>query len=481
MAQALPRYCPRCGTPTRADMRYCATCELPVEAMLSRPGDRTELGSQGVMSEPAIIPTPRQMQQGDQAFRSPGPSQDFPPAWNASIEDAPHFSPSPPVSPGGWGSPGNIPSNPGMPLSPGGWGSPGNVPSNPGMSPWAATQAEPQHFSPQAEAWHAGGPQSQWGAPVEPAPPSMHSPAPQSKGRRRTGLLVVLLVVLLVLGGGGYLAFSLLGGHFPGLGSSQSTIQTKNLNLAFPYAGINVTLLNVQQAQNFVDDPHSAGDGMLRLNLQEQNKTTVPINYDYNASARLVAQGKAALAPTYVKSPVTIAPGATQTSVVDFAVPNGGNLNALTFQLGTASEARMQIPLAGQNNLSQYQPKTTAQNGTAVYFGLNWTLTSSTASFSIPGQQATTGMEYLTLSVKIDNPLSQQAISGSPFDYMRVKAGGKTVSPVGTTIPVSFAAGETGKAGTATFLIPQNSTACTLILLSQDPGGSGQASTDFQI
>lgn len=461
MAQALPRYCPRCGTPTRTNMRYCATCELPVEAMLSRPGDRTELTSQGAMSEPAIIPNPRQMYQGDQAFRSPGPSQDFLPTWNAPSEDAPHFSPSSPVPPGEWHAA-------------------GNVPSNPGVLPWEATQAAP-HFSPTADPWNAAGPQSPWSPPAEPAQPPLHSPAPQSKGRRRTGFIVALLVILLVLGGGGYLAFSLLGGHLPGPGSSQATVQTKNLNLAFPYAGINITLLNVQQAQNFVDDPRSASDGMLRLNLQEQNKTTVAINYDYNASARLIVQGKPVLAPTYVKSQASIAPGATQTSVIDFAVSNGGNVNAMTFQLGTSGEAQIHISLAGQTSLGQYQPKTAPQHGTMVYFGLNWTLTGSTTSLGIPGQQATKGMEYLTLSVKIDNPLSQEAISGSPFDYMRVKAGGKTVPPVSTTIPVSFAVGETGKTGTATFLIPQNSTACALILLSQDPGGSGQASTDFQI
>jgi hypothetical protein len=61
-----------------------------------------------------------------------------------------------------------------------------------------------------------------------------------------------------------------------------------------------------------------------------------------------------------------------------------------------------------------------------------------------------------------------------------VKAGGKTLAPVSTTLPISFASGEMAKTGTITFLIPQNSTNCTLLLLSQDPGGSGQASTDFQ-
>jgi len=459
MAQALPRYCPRCGTPTRTNMRYCATCELPVEAMLSRPSDRTERASQGGVFEPASVPNPRQ--QEHQAFRTPGPSQDFSPTWNAPVEDVPRVAPS---------------SLPGAE----GWHAPGNVSSNPGGPPWSATQAEPP-FAPNAAPWSAPGPQAPWDVQAEPIQAPLHSPAPQPRGRRRTGFIIVLLIILLVLGGGGYLAFSLLGGHLPGLGNSQSTIQTQNLNLTFPYAGINITLLNVQQAQNFIDDPNSASDGMLRLNLQEQNKTTVTINYDYTASARLILQGKPALVPTYVKARTSIAPGATQTSVIDFAVPNGGNLKAITFQLGTPSEAQMQIPLAGQANVSQYQPKSTPQHGTMVYFGLDWTLTGSTTSLSIPGQQAAKGMEYLTLSLKIDNTLSQEAISGSPFDYMRVKAGGKTVAPVSTTVPVSFAVGEMGKVGTATFLIPQNSTTCTLILLSQDPGGSGQATTDFQI
>jgi hypothetical protein len=116
-----------------------------------------------------------------------------------------------------------------------------------------------------------------------------------------------------------------------------------------------------------------------------------------------------------------------------------------------------------------------------VYFGLNWTLSSATTSLSLPGQQAPEGMKFLKLALRIDNPLSQEAISGSPFDYMRVRAGGTTAAPISTTVPVSFAIGETGKTGTAIFLIPQNSTTCTLIMLSQDPGGSGQASTDIQL
>ena len=290
-----------------------------------------------------------------------------------------------------------------------------------------------------------------------------------------------MLAILLLLVGGGYFAFAALGGHVPGLNASQATIKTTSLNSVVTYAGATITVLNVQQAQNFVDDPQTASDGMLRLNLQEQNATNVPITWDYQQSARLIVQGKPALSPTYVKAKGSLAPGATQKSVIDFAVANGGNLSTIVFQLGTSKEAQLQIPLTGQANLNQYQPQTSKQNATLTYFGLNWTLTGSTTSLSIPDQQASSGMEFLTLNLTIDNTLSQQAISGSPFDYMRVKVGGQSIAPVSTTVPVSFATGEMGKTGTATFLIPQNSTACTLLLLSQDPGKSGQASVDFKI
>jgi hypothetical protein len=144
-------------------------------------------------------------------------------------------------------------------------------------------------------------------------------------------------------------------------------------------------------------------------------------------------------------------------------------------------EAQVLVPLNGQGNLSQYQPKTATQNKPLLYFGLNWTLIASTASWSLPGKQASTGMEFLTLDFSIDNTLSQLAISGSPYDYLRVKIGKQTLAPTSTDIPVSFKSGETGQKASALFLIPQNSATCTLLLLSQDPGTSGQAKVDFQL
>lgn len=458
MAQALPRYCPRCGTPTREKLRLCPTCGLPAAAMLNRPGGPGENSNpQGATPEPArIVPTPWQIQQENQPYRPAMPpmQQDFPPP-NAGA------SPVPPANPGFSNQPAS---------NPGAWPEQDATLAAPMQPAWDA----PRNPNMQAQPWNSPA------RPMSP-PPRVDVPPPPARGKRRLGVVLVLLVVLLALGGGGYLAFSMLGGHIPGLGIGQAPIKTINLNTPFNYAGIDITLLNAQQAQNFVDDPHSASDGMLRLNLQEQNKTTEQINWNYYDGARLLVQGKAAAAPVYVKAKGGIAPAATQTSSIDFVVPNGGTLSKISLQLGTSKEAQIQIPLTGSPDLSQYQPKTHQQNKTLTYFGLNWTLTGSTTSLNTPGQQAANGMEYLTLALKVDNTLSQQAITGSPFDYMRIKAGGKTSSPVSTTVPVSFATGETGQTGTVTFLVPQNTSSATLILLSQDPGGSGQASADFQL
>jgi hypothetical protein len=513
MAQALPRFCPQCGTPTRANIRQCAICGLPVEAMLSHSGNRQsrpgenndEITSQTVPVEPAqIVPTPRMMQSGNQPYSAPiAPmSDDFQPTWKVPEETSRASQwPEPasaPVTKEVWdldtiNNIASFPDDPPTMHTQIAQDEPYSSPVPPALqAPWETSHTSPDFQPPWAtQADPIGAPsQAPWKTADHPPqspgfPPSWiepsHAPGPQAKSKRRMGIVLVLLIVLVVLGAGGYVALKAFGGNILGLGNTQSQIKTTQLNGTVTYAGIDITLLNVQQAQNFLNDPQSASDGMVRLNLQEQNKNSTAISWDYYTSAHLLIQGQPALAPTYVQSKGSIAPNATLTSSIDFTVANGGTLNKMTLQLGARGEALILIPLAGPTNLSQYQTKTSAQKGTTIYFGLNWTLTNAVTSLSLPGQQASSGMEYLTLTLKVDNSLSQLAITGSPFDYLRVKAGTQTVTLVNTTLPVSFTSGETGKTGTATFLIPQNNITCSLILLSQDPGGSGQASVNFQI
>jgi hypothetical protein len=420
--------------------------------MLSRPDNQQAYAGDysNAPLEGAFVPNQGYMQQGNEAYSSPVQPQNFqsgqPPQGGSP------FSP-PPSGPGDW-----------------------QASNQPAQQPWSAPASAP---------WDAGGAyppnnpanRPSWDNPS--LPPRSSAQTSQAPRRLRAGRIFLVLLILLLLIGGGVFAFLATKGHL--LNNSQATIKTTSLNNTVTYAGATITLLNVQQSQNFVDDPQSTDTGMLRLTLQEQNSTSTTITWDYNQSARLLVQGKSALAPTYITANGSLAPGATQKSTLDFAVANGGNLQNLVFQLGTAREAQLQIPLTAQANLSQYQTKTTPQKGTLSYFGLDWKLTNATTSLSLPNQQASKGMEFLTLDVSIDNTLAQQAISGSAFDYMRVKVGGQTIAPISTTIPVSFAAGDMGKKGSATFLIPQNTTSCTFILLSQDPGTSGQAKLDFQI
>ena len=301
------------------------------------------------------------------------------------------------------------------------------------------------------------------------------------RGPRRTVFLLILLVVVLILAAV-FIAVAPSGFHLPGLGSaSQAPITTVPVNSTVPYSGVNITVVNAQQSQNFIDDPHTSNDGMVRLNLQAQNNTSVQGNWSYYNIAQLLVPGKGSTRPTYVKEKTGIAPGATQTSVVDFAVPSSDKISQLTLQLGATNEAQMDIPLTGRADLNKYQPQTTRLNGQMLYFGLNWTLTGATTSFSLSGQQASKGMRYLTLTLKVDNTLSQVAITGSPYDYIRLKSGQITVSPSDSTLPVSFAKGETGKAGSVTFLVPQSSTAFTLLLLPQAKDPGDQDSTNFQV
>lgn len=389
MAQALPRFCPRCGVPTVAGQTNCANCGLYF--LRSQPLSPTQSQVQPVQSMPPVL----------------APSQ------------------------------------------------------------------QSQHYTT---------------GPVNRAPVFRTTQSQGSTRRRRPGRMawvLIVLVLLVLLGAGSYLIFSLLNSH--GLGSgiggnaSQSPITTTQVHETVTYAGVEVTVLNAQQSQNFLNDPNSTTNGMVRLNLQEHNPTIAKISWLYYDIAQLVLPGGKTVTPTFANAIVGIAPSATQNSFVDFAVPATDKVSQLSLRLGANNEAQMDIPLTGNANLGKYAPSSVKPNGQLPYFGLNWTLVSATAQYSIAGQQASKGMRYIVVSLSVDNPLSQVAITGSPFTYIRLQAANSTFTPVDTTLPVFFEAGVAGKNGTVTFLVPQKSTAFTLVLVPQSQSGVPQATTDFQL
>jgi hypothetical protein len=293
--------------------------------------------------------------------------------------------------------------------------------------------------------------------------------------------VLALLALLILVGAGIVVAARAFGASVPGFGPSQSSITTTPLSLSFPYAGVTITLVNAQQAQNFLDDLNTRDDGMLRLNLRATNSTTVRVAWRYEDSAQLVLPGNSIVKPTYVKGIVDLPAGKTQNTIVDFAVPASIALAKLTLRIGAANEAQLDIPLNAQADLSSLLPRKTALIGHAVYFGLNWTLQSATTSLSIPGTQASKGMRYVTLALSVDNTLSQTAIAGSPYQYARLQSGKTQATPVDSTLPISFQAGANGVTGTLSFLVPQKSTAFSLLFLPQGQNSNDSATLSFQL
>jgi len=125
--------------------------------------------------------------------------------------------------------------------------------------------------------------------------------------------------------------------------------------------------------------------------------------------------------------------------------------------------------------------ETTKLNGQMHYFGLNWTLTSATSSLSMQGQQAAKGMRYLTLTLQVENPLSQVAITGSPYEYMSLHYANHTALPKHATLPVAFEVGAAGVTGSVSFQVPQNIHSFTLLLEPQNGDRGDQSSTAFQV
>jgi len=120
-------------------------------------------------------------------------------------------------------------------------------------------------------------------------------------------------------------------------------------------------------------------------------------------------------------------------------------------------------------------------HGQMQYFGLNWTLTSATSSLSMQGQQAAKGMRYLTLTLQVENTLSQVAITGSAYEYMSLHYANHTALPKHATLPVAFDAGAAGVIGSVSFQVPQNIQSFTLLLEPQNGDRGDQSSTAFQM
>ena len=316
------------------------------------------------------------------------------------------------------------------------------------------------------------------------------------RGRRRSGgglcgviagLLVLAILVLV-----GFTIFKSIGsslgkGNTGGNGSNgngvlttQPPITTAQINGKVPYAGVDITVVNVQQSLAFLDDTASRQDGMVRVNLQENGSPSVG-SFGYGEIAVLILPDKTNVAPLNEQHSLGPDAGTTRTNWLDFPVSKSISLSQLTLQIGKPNEAQIAVPLTGKADLTQYQSKTVNPNVTTQYAGLSWTVTSATVALSAAGQQADKGMRYVTLNLTVNNP-SANDFTGYDGDYVRLTAGSATSAPAsGSNFPTGFSANSTGTTGTLIFAVPEGNTSYTLMLLNTSSTPFTQATAVFQV
>ncbi len=262
--------------------------------------------------------------------------------------------------------------------------------------------------------------------------------------------------------------------------TTQPPITTAQINQTVPYHGADITIVNVQQSKAFMDDLSTGTSGVVRLNLKENNSSTASARFIYIDSARLILPDKTSVAPTNEQQINGPDAGVSRTNWLDFPVPTSVQISQLTFKLGTDTEAQELIALNGKANVAQYQTKTTHLNNSITqYAGLTWTVTAATVSLDHKGQQAAKGMQYVTVSLKVDNPSSQD-FNAYWGDYLRLKSGGTTSAPSSdTNFPTSFAAGSSGGTGDVDFIMPTGNTSYSLIFLSTVSNPT-QSTVNFQ-
>jgi hypothetical protein len=320
---------------------------------------------------------------------------------------------------------------------------------------------------------------------------------PRRKSSGCCGCLVLLVILLVVLGLPGYFAFrnripalqntinSVSSGNTSGILATPplASPTTTQLNETVNYAGVDITILNAQQASSFSDDNNSSTNELVRLNLNEKAGPAVG-SFLYGDVMRLVLPDNTTIVPSRAQNDIGPEQGTTRTNWIDFTVATNTKIDQLKLLLGTDKEAQMSVPLSSGANLSAYQLKTASPNTLIQYAGLAWTVTSVTLAWNYYGHQADKGMRYVIVQFRIDNPTSNQFTSGFPEDYMRLKAGGATSAPAGnTTLPLTVPANSSGATGVVAFQVPEGVTSYTLILLGK-PNISppiSQSTTNFQV
>ncbi len=326
------------------------------------------------------------------------------------------------------------------------------------------------------------------------------SPQPKKAGRglkrARFGLgIAAVLILVLLFGAASYFLVHFIGSRSANAGASnpeatptQAPIITTSLNETITYSSVIITLVNAQQASRFSDDNSTSAVGALRLNIRESQSapldtgggTTDPY-YGYGKPFNLVLPDGKVIGPDGTRLVSGPTGKASQVNWLDFSVSMGVKVSQLSLRIGDTNEAQMDVPLRTDADLSAYQPRIVHLTARVPYGDTFWTLTDAYKQWSDGGKQAGKGQRFLVLAVSVDNPSSSD-VNAFPPDYLRLQVGGNQIAEANDNLPIGFAAGTTNSKGLVAFLVPQESTSFSLVLLGNGTAhASEQASIPFTI
>lgn len=258
------------------------------------------------------------------------------------------------------------------------------------------------------------------------------------------------------------------------------TIQkvTSSINAAVLYSGVNITIIDAQQAPSFADDANNQETGLLRLDLKEQTGAISGVYVNYTSNFQLVGPDGTTINAVAAQHDTVPEQSVSRTNWIDFPISKNVQTDQYTLRIGAVSEAQMDVPLTGKADLSKYKPRKVSPNATVTYGGVNLVITSATATLSSDGPQANKGMMYVVVNITINNTSSHTFYGG--LTNVRLKSGA-TSSPPARSLD-TVAPGQTNVQNTLTFTMPQGTTDFSLVFLpSTDNNAPTQATANFQI
>lgn len=303
------------------------------------------------------------------------------------------------------------------------------------------------------------------------------------------GLLVVGLIIV------GVVTFSVwnwLNGIQRGINTSQPTgqkVSTVNVQRSAIYADLNFTLVDIQYAKSFSDDPIHLGAATVRAIIQLKNPTSNTIDLEYYDIVRLNVPKRQPIAPTNLTLAATPAAGATVNGWIDFPVASPISLSALTLQLGNAAtnELLVSIPVSGQYNASRYNDHLYKESMLIPYlfkgvnvpaYWLDYHLTSVDVRNSYKGMETNSGQQIYVLTFSVDNPNGVSVQPGYGYDYIRLVINNNR-APFDNTLPNGFKAGAHGVTGQVAFRAPSGLHTLNLVFLVQATAGQNNYSVSL--